>query len=82
MDPGFINMHNYANQCTIKLQLSPRDAVFQYWRRLSERGHAGISASPVFNTLLKGDRDLCQVKEQTLDRRGSVVGRLVLGVFY
>ncbi len=41
-------MHNYANQYTIKLQLSPRDAVLQYERRLRERGRAGISASAVF----------------------------------
>lgn len=41
-------MHNYANQHTIKLQLSPRDAVLQYERRLRERGRTGISASPIF----------------------------------
>lgn len=41
-------MHNYANQHAIKLQLSPRDAVLQYERRLRERGRAGISASPIF----------------------------------
>lgn len=41
-------MHNYANQYTIKLQLSPRDAVLQYERRLRERGQARISASPIF----------------------------------
>lgn len=40
-------MHNYANQYAIKLQLSPRDAVLQYERRLRERGRAGISASPI-----------------------------------
>lgn len=40
-------MHNYANLCTIKLQLSPRDAVLKYERRLRGRGRAGISASPI-----------------------------------
>lgn len=41
-------MHNYANQYTIKLQLSPRDAVLKYERSLRERGRAEISASPIF----------------------------------
>lgn len=44
-------MHNYANQYTIKLQLSPRDAVLQYEKRLRERGRAGISASPIFKII-------------------------------
>lgn len=45
-------MRNYANQHAIKLELSPRDAVLQYERRLRERGRPGISASPIFKTTL------------------------------
>lgn len=44
-------MHNYANQRTIKLQLSSRDAVLQYERRLRKRGWARFSASPVFKII-------------------------------
>lgn len=44
-------MHNYANQYAIKPQLSPRDAVLQYERRLRKRGWAGISASPIFKII-------------------------------
>lgn len=37
MTPVFINMHIYANQLAIKPQLSPRDVVLQYQRRLRRR---------------------------------------------